>query len=167
MKMQRTQKLTNDPSIKGNLSAEEIVKTDWQRNYEKFGFPLNFLRQKVKDHIDMGGQIVRMRNTLTLLTMEKGSDEAMFHTITADVYEVYMSMMQLLALGLAKARNIQTIYTYVSDKSPYRMAKKLFGDKNVDIQESELEQNGKYKLTINIGDYYRSGKKFAEEQGGN
>ena len=135
MKPQRAQKIGNDPSIKGNLTADQIVET-----------------------------VVRMRNTLVLLTMDKGADEAMFHTITADVYEVYMTMMQLLALSLAKARNVETIYTYVNDKAPYRMARKLFGDSNVDFEESDLEQKGKYKLTIDIGDYYRAGQKTAVAQ---
>jgi hypothetical protein len=164
MKPQRAQKLGNDPSIKGNLTAEKIVETDWKRNYEKKGIPLLSIKKWIKHHVDTGGQVVRLRNTLVLLTMDEGSDEAMFHTITADVYEVYMTMMQLLALSMAKARNVETMYTYVNDKSPYRMARKLFGDSNVDFEEADLEQEGKYKLTIDVGDYYRAGQKAAEAQ---
>jgi hypothetical protein len=162
MKPQRAQKLSDDPSIKGNLTADQIVETDWKRNYEKKGIPLLSIKKWIKRHVDTGGQVVRLRNTLVLLTMDKGSDEAMFHTITADVYEVYMTMMQLLALSMAKARNVETMYTYVNDKSPYRMARKLFGDTNVDFEESDLEQEGKYKMTIDVGDYYRAGQKTAE-----
>ena len=164
MKTSSQSKKVNDPSIKGNLSAEEIVRTDWKRNYEKKGIPLSFLKQKVKSHVDSGGQVVRIRNTLALFSIEEGSNEAMFHTITADVYEVYMSMMQLLALSLAKVRNIEKIYTYIDDKQPYRMASKLYGESNVKFEESDVQQNGKYKLTINVGNYYRSGLKAGEAQ---
>jgi len=118
----------------------------------------------VKSHVDSGGQVVRIRNTLVLFSIEEGSNNAMFHTITADVYEVYMSMMQLLALSLAKVRNIEKIYTYVEDKKPYSMARKLYGDANVNFEESELQENGNYKLTIDIGSYYRSGLKNSEAQ---
>ncbi len=164
MKPQRAQKIGDDPSLKGNLTGDQIVEADWKRNYEKKGVPLLSMKKLIKHHVDTGGQVVRMRNTLVLLTMDEGSDEAMFHTITADVYEVYMTMMQLLALSLAKARNVETIYTYVDDKAPYRMARKLFGDSNVDFEESDLAQEGKYKMTIDVGDYYRSGQKAAEAQ---
>ena len=164
MKPLRAQKTQDDPSLKGNLTADQIVETDWKRNYEKKGIPLLSIKKVIKHHVDTGGQVVRMRNTLVLLTMDEGADEAMFHTITADVYEVYMAMMQLLALSLAKARNVETIYTYVNDKSPYRMARKLFGDNNVDFEESDLRQEGKYKMTIDIGDYYRAGQKSVEMQ---
>jgi hypothetical protein len=162
MKIPRASKNENDPSIKGNLSAEEIVRTDWKRNYEKKGIPLASLKQSIKDHVDDGGQMGRMRNTLIFLKINEGEDDVLFHTFTADVYEVYMSMMQLFSLSLAKTRGIETLYTFVSDKSAYRMASKLYGKENVDIEEEDNQENGKYKLTIDIGEAYRQGQRAVE-----
>ena len=166
MKTNRANAIADNPSIKGNLTAEQIVTEDWKRNYEKKGIPLIALKRKVKSHVDNGGQVVRLRNTLALLTMEEGENIAEFHTITADTYQVYASTMQLLSLSLAKVRNIETIYTYINDKSPYNMAKKLYGEPYVSLEESDLQRNGKYKLTINIGKYYSDNLNASNMQAG-
>jgi hypothetical protein len=164
MKKQPPKKPQNDPSIKGNMSAEDIVRADWKRNYEKLGVPLLDFKQMIKEHVEQGGQVVRLRNTLFLLTMEQGGYEAEFQVITADLNDVYATMFQLFGLSLAKSRNVESMFTFTDDKKMVDMALKIFGKDNTRLEESDVEDDYKYKLTIDIGNYYSSGQKSAEAQ---
>jgi hypothetical protein len=155
----------NNPAVKGNLTAEEIVRTDWQRNYERKGIPLMAAKRAIKEHVDAGGAVFRMRNTLILVTPEDGYIEVEFHTVTADPMEVYQSMMLMFFLGLNEDQGTETATTYVDDKSPFRMIKRMVGPDFVDIDESDNPDVGKYVITMDIGPFARAMQAQAAKQG--
>lgn len=155
MKLTRYASDKDNPAIKGNLSAEDIVRADWERNYKKKGISLGQAKLGVKAHVDAGGAVFRMRNTLILVTPEDDFAEVKFHTITADPAEVYQSLMLMFFLGLAQSKGTQTAFTYVNDRSAYRMAKRIVGESFVDIDESDDPKVGKYVLTLDLAGLIR------------
>lgn len=151
MKLARYASNKDNPAIKGTLTAEEIVRADWKRHYEKRGVPLDAARLSVKAHVDKGGAVFRLRNTLILVTPDDDWNEIEFHTITADLGEVYQVLVLLFFLGLNKSKGTQVAFTYINDRNAYRMAKKFLGADFVDIDNSDDPDKGKYLLVIDIG----------------
>jgi hypothetical protein len=166
MKLARYASNKDNPAIKGTLTAEEIVRADWERHYEKKGIPLDVARLSVKAHVDNGGAVFRLRNTLILVTPAEDWSEVEFHTITADLGEVYQTLMLLFFLGLNKSKGTQIAFTYINDRNAYRMAKKLFGADFVDIDESDDPDKGRYSLVIDIGSMASAAQTRQAMQGG-
>lgn len=156
MKLTRYARDKNSAAVKGLLSVDEIIKEDWRRNYKKSGVSATALATIIKDSIDNGAQPMRLRNTIVLITPDEDDPTTMqFHTVTADPYEIYTTLITRLFVALAKTQGAETLYTGVPDKSALRMAKRTFGDKFVDLEEDGPADN-KYTLTIDIGDFYRT-----------
>jgi hypothetical protein len=63
-------------------------------------------------------------------------------------------------LGLSKDQGTEVAFTYVDSKSAARMAKKMFSDKFVDIEESDTPDEGKYRLTLDLSGFMQ----FAQAQ---
>lgn len=164
MKLPRYASNKDNPAVKGNLTAEEIVRADWARNYEKKGISLITAKQSIKAHVDSGGDVFRLRNTIILVTPKDGYTEVEFHTITADPAEVYQTMMLLFLLGLNKAQGTELAYTYADDRTAYRMAKKLVGN-NIDIDESDDPDAGKYVLSFDLAGLARESQARLAAQG--
>ena len=160
MRLSRYASDKNNSAIKGNLTAEEIVRADWERNYKKKGVPLLAAKMMVKRHVDSGGAVFRLRNTLFLITPVAGFIEVKFHTITADPVEVYQPLALMFFLGLNKDQGTEVAFTYINDKSAARMAKKILSDKFVDVEESDSPDEGKYRLTVDLSGFVQ----FAQMQ---
>ena len=152
MRLTKYAKDKNNPAIKGNMSMRDILHTDWERNYKKTGVSFEDAVRSLGEQIESGMKASRLRNTI-LLYKDEDNDGMLFHTVTADPYEVYVVMFMMLSLGLHKALEVDVLYTYVKDRSPYRFATKIFGKDFVDLEESDLEGTDKYKLTIDIADF--------------
>lgn len=165
MKPVKFAKYKDNPAVKGLLSVEDLVKADWEHNYKKKGIPLDSARIAVKQFVDDGHRVYRLRNTLIFLDPDVENEDVEFHTVTADPYEVYVTMMQRFMLGLVAETGADTAFTYVDDKNAYRMAKKAVGEGYADIEESDEPQKGKYKVILEIGTYYHDMKQRADQQG--
>ena len=165
MKLQKYATDKDNSAVKGNLTAEEIVRADWERNYKKSGVPLGAAKMAVKRHVDDGGDVFRMRNTIILLTSNDDYEDVEFHTITADPQEVYQVTMLMFLLGLNKAKGTQTAVTYVDDKRAYRMASKMLGKDYVDIETSNDADQGKYALTLDLDGLASNLQREAATQG--
>ena len=162
----RYQQQKDNPAVKGNLTVEQIVKADWERNYAKSGIGLDDLRIIVKDHVEEGNDIFRLRNTIFLVTPEGGYEEVKFHTLTADTYETYMTLVMLFLLALNKDQGTQEAYTYLPDKTMYRAARKLFKD-FIDIEDARDDEDADapYKVTIDIAGFANYGTQLAAQRG--
>jgi hypothetical protein len=153
-------------SIKGNLSVEEIVKADWERNYKAAGIPLDTARLLVKEHVDDNQPIYRMRNTIFLITPENGFDDVLFHTITADPIEVYKTMLMMFFLGLNADQGTETVYTYVDDKKMYRSVRPMYKE-YIDIEPADDgDEQGKYLLTVDIAGFVANARQIQAAQRG-
>lgn len=151
MKLTKYAKDKNNPAVKGLLSTREILHSDWERNYKKSGVSFEDAVNNLAAQIQSGMKAAKLRNTILFYKLEDDG-EALFHTITADPYEVYAVVALQLALGLHKAKGVDVMYTYVKDRSSYRMASKMF--KNfVDLEESDVEGTDKYKLTLYVAEF--------------
>jgi hypothetical protein len=151
MKLQKYADNKENPAIKGNLTAEEIVRTFWERNYKKTDVSFVSVKLMIKSHVDSGGDVFRLRNTIILITPDDDYEEVEFHTFTADPSEVYQSLMLMFFLGLNKSKGTQTAFTYTEDKRAYRMASKLVGKDYVELEKTDNPDLGKYVLTLDIG----------------
>jgi len=165
MKLQKYATNKENPAIEGNLTAEEIVRTFWERNYEKTGVSLISVKMMIKNHVDSGGDVFRLRNTIILITPDDDYEEVEFHTFTADPSEVYQSVMLMFFLGLNKAKGTQTAFTYTEDKRAYRMAIKMIGKDYVDIEKSDSPDTGKYVLTLDLGGLVLRSQQKAADKG--
>ena len=152
-------------SIKGNLSVEEIVKADWERNYKPAGIPLDDARLSVKEHVDDNQPIYRMRNTIFLITPENGFEDVMFHTITADSLEVYKTTLMLFFLGLNADQGTETAYAYVDDKKMYRSVRPMYRE-YLDIEPADDDEKGKYLLTLDIAGFVANARQIQAAQRG-
>lgn len=158
MKLSRYASQKDNPAVKGDLTAEEIVRADWERNFKKSGVSFEQAKGGIKAHVDAGMPVFRMRNTIILLSPDPDYETAEFHTITADPYEVYVVTMLMFMLGLARSKNTQTVYSYVNDQKPVRMAEKTFGADNVIAEPSDEPDKGKLKLSIDIASVLADGE---------
>lgn len=151
MKLTKYAKDKNNPAIKGLMSTQEILRADWERNYKKAGVSFEDAVQSLGEQVQSGMKAAKLRNTI-LFYKNEDDGEALFHTVTADPYEVYTVLLMQLALGLHKAAGVDVLYTYIKDRATYRMASKIFKD-FVDLEESDTEGTDKYKLTLYIADF--------------
>tara|TARA_R110000796_G_scaffold75168_3_gene168728 strand:+ start:772 stop:1257 length:486 start_codon:yes stop_codon:yes gene_type:complete len=151
MKLTKYARDKTNPAVKGLMSMREILQSDWERNYKKAGVSFEEAVESLGEQIESGMKAAKLRNTILFYKIEDDG-EALFHTVTADPYEVYMVLFMQLALGLHKAAGVDMLYTYVKDRTTHRMASKIFKD-FVDLEESDLEDTDKYKLTIYIADF--------------
>jgi hypothetical protein len=151
MKIPRYSANKNSLAIKGNLTAEEIVRSDWERNYKNTEVTLDDLKFVIKDHVDEGLPIYRFRNTLVLVTPENGFEEIEFHTLTADPFEIYTSLMMMFFISLAKNEGTQLAYTYVDDKKVFRAIKRMVGEFGSLEDNEEDPELGKYIFVFEVG----------------
>jgi hypothetical protein len=152
MKPQRFNSKKDIPSVKGNLTVEEIVRTDWERNFKQAGYSLDDARRAIKSHVDNGLPIYRLRNTLFLITPQDDFETVEFHTVTADTREVYVPMLVMFMSALHMKQNTEIAFTYVNDKQTYNLAAPMFGQ-DVDIEESDDRNKGKYKVVIDLDSF--------------
>ena len=148
------------------MSVEDIVRSEWERDHEKKGVPLLNLRKFVKQHVDLGGQVVRLRNSLFLLRIDEGSKEAKFVPMTADVTNVFLTMLQLFALGLAKSRGVEELTVSTDENAQVVMMQKLFGDDYVSVKDAGTPEKQSFNVTTHIGEYYRANLKASEAEKG-
>lgn len=143
----------NNPAIKGNLSAEEIVRADWERNYKKMGVTFDQTKMAIKVHVDEGEPVFRVRNTIILINPENGYEEVKFHTITADPFEVYTSLLLMFFISLNKQKGTQIAYTYLNDKKIFRAIKRLVGEFGSLESNDEDPSKGKYMFVLELGPF--------------
>lgn len=155
----------NNPAIKGNLSAEEIVRADWERNYKGKDVSFGAAKQNIKQHVDAGYPVFRFRNTIVLVTPENGFEEVKFHTLTADPFEVYTSLLLMFFISLARNQGTQIAYTYLDDKKIFRAIKRLTGDFATLEPNDEDPEKGKYMITFEVGPFVAAMQQKAAERG--
>jgi hypothetical protein len=153
MKVPRFSSNKDNPAIKGMMSAEDITRADWERNYKQKGISFPQAKMSIKAHVDSGQPIFRVRNTLILLTLEDGFEEVKFHTVTADPFEVYSSMMLMFLVSLSRNKGTQIAYTYIDDKKIFRAIKRLVGEYGELDSNDQDPEKGKYILTLEIGPF--------------
>jgi len=141
-------------SVQGNLTTDEIIVFDWERSYtKKSGLTVDDLRQSVIDHVQNGGDVYRIRNTLFLISPQDGDyTEVKFHTLTADPREVYIPLMLLFFIGLNKTNGTEVAYTYSPSKAIYRMFKHMLGS-YMEIEDVKDDPNADapYMITVDVG----------------
>ena len=54
MKLSRYASQKDNPAVKGDLTAEEIVRADWERNFKKSGVSFEQAKGGIKAHVDAG-----------------------------------------------------------------------------------------------------------------
>jgi hypothetical protein len=137
----------------GKMSAEDIIRADWARNYESEGVPLNLARAAVKVHTDDGLPIARLGNTLILITPKDDFKTVKFHTLTADDFESYFSIILKFLIALNQKRGTQIAYTYLDDKRIFDVIKRNLSS-YIFLEPNEDEpQKGKFKLIFEIGQF--------------
>jgi endo-1,4-beta-D-glucanase Y len=156
MKISRYAANKDDPAVKGNLTADEIVRTDWERNFKAKGFSIGQAKMAIKKRIDAGEAVFRMRNTLFLVAPVDGFIEVEIHAVTADPSEVFQTMTFIFLLGLNADQGTQSAYTYANDRKVFRMFSRLFGASFVDIDDSEEPKKGKYIATLDLMGFVRA-----------
>ena len=160
MTPERAKKLGKSPAVQGNMSIEDIVKADWKRNFEGRGFTLDDARMAVAQHAQ-SGEVARLRNTLFLLPDIQGDEERVeFHTVTADPFEVYSTLLLMFALALAEKTDIQYLFSYINDKAIYRRLRRVLGDA-ADVEDSPNEDKGRYMATIDLPLLYDNARRHA------
>jgi endo-1,4-beta-D-glucanase Y len=163
MKLSRYAADKNNPAVKGNLTAEEIVRTDWERNFKDKGFSFPQVKMAIKNRVDAGEAVFRLRNTLFLVAPRDGFIEVEVHAVTADPSEVFQTMTSLFLLGLHMDQGTESVYTYTNDRKVFRMFSRLFGNTYVDIDDSDDPEKGKYVTTLDVVGIVRA----AQAQKGN
>lgn len=156
MKLSRYAADKDNPAIKGNLTADEIVRTDWERNFKAKGISIGQAKMAIKARVDAGEAVFRMRNTLFFVAPIDGFIEVEVHAVTADPSEVFQTMTLLFLLGLNKDQDTQSAYTYSNDRKVFRMFSRLFGASFVDIDDSDDEKKGKYVVTLDLVGFVRA-----------
>lgn len=140
------------------MSIEDIVRTDWERNYKGSGISLNVARLAVKSHVDKKLPIYRVGNTLILLIPRGNIDLVKFHTITADPVKTFFGLLLQFFISLSMNDGTEVAYTTISNDNIYNMVKKMFGDYVTLEPNNEEPEKGKYLLTIQIGPFVRDMK---------
>jgi hypothetical protein len=156
MKISRYAANKDDPAVKGNLTSDEIVRTDWERNFKEKGFSLVQVKMAIKKRIDAGEAVFRLRNTLFLVAPIDGFIEVEIHAVTADPSEVFQTMTFLFLLGLNADQGTQSAYTYANDRKVFRLFLRLFGASFVDIDDSDEPEKGKYIVTLDLMRFVRA-----------
>jgi len=156
MKLSRYAANKDDPAVKGNLTADEIVRTDWERNFKEKGFSLVQAKMALKGRIDAGEAVFRLRNTLFFVIPKDGFIEVEVHAVTADPSEIFQTMTLLFLLGLHMDQGTQSMHTYANDRKVFRMLSRLFGETFVDIDDSDAPEKGKYVTTVDLVEFVRA-----------
>lgn len=165
MTPERAEKLASNPAVKGNLSLDEIVKTDWEKHYKSKGIPIEQARKSVAVRAKQG-QIVRLRNTLFLLPHASGDEDSLeFHTITADPKEMYVSLMFMFLLGVGGKTDIDYMYSYTDDKKAYKAFQPLLGE-FIEFEPTEEEGKPKYTITFNVRQLFNKAQAAQRQRGG-
>jgi hypothetical protein len=167
MKIPRYTTNKDNPAIKGALTAEQIVRADWERNYKGSGVSYEQAVANLQQLLAAEYPTVKLRNTIVVLIPEDDYEEVEFHTITADPFEVYFTNMVTFFTALSMKRGTQYVFTYLNDKKMFRQVKGYFGD-YASIEPNEDDpKRGKYILTLEIGPFVAEmQRRSAEENNG-
>jgi hypothetical protein len=150
----------------GSMSVDNILRTDWEKNYKDKGIPLEVARASFKVQIDTGSLVFRMGNTLILFVPEDDFQVIKFHTITANGFEEFLSIVLKFLISAYKTRGAQVAYTYLNDKTIYDVIKKGYGSYMMLEPNDDDSSKGKYKLIIEIGSLVREMEKRGKEPNG-
>lgn len=154
MKPKRYKEGQKNPAVEGNLSIEDIVRLDWEREYKGTDVELDDVRVRMNEFINQGGLVARLRNTLFLYTpLEDNFEEVLFDITTADTTEVCESFIIRFFLGLNEDKGTTTLYTFADDKSTYKIMRKLFTDEFVDMEETNDPELRGVGITIDLEGY--------------
>lgn len=135
----------------GKMSAEDIIRIDWEKNYKDKGLDYQRARAIFRAKIEDGAFIARLGNTLIVLFPEDNFYIVKFHTISADDFENLITNMLKFFIALHKTRGTSIAYTFVNDRLLYNKLRKAFGSYlNLEPNE-ESPDKGKYKLVFEIG----------------
>jgi hypothetical protein len=135
----------------GQMSVEDILRTDWEKNYKDKGVSYEEARASFKGLIDSGFEAGRIGNTIVFFKKEGDGSEALFHTITADEYEQYFYNVLRFLMALYKKREIGTVFTHINDKKIFNKIRKNLGSYVIFEPNEDDPSRGKYKLTLEIG----------------
>ena len=134
-------------------SVEEIIASDWKRNYSTTSkVSLDQINGILQQHVADGNPVYRLQNTLYIVTPSNGGyTEVKFHTLTADPREAYLTNMVMLLLWLYKTKGTEIAYSYVVNKTLYRMLKRIFGA-YLDIEDARDDPNADapYLVTLDL-----------------
>jgi hypothetical protein len=142
-------------AAKGNISVDDIVRTEWERSYRNSGISYELLKGIIIKHVEDGNDVYRLRNTVYLVTPDdEDYSEVRVDAFTADPREVYMTMTMMLCLGLNQSRGTEIVYTYTPSKALYRSFRKIFGDAG-DIEDAKDDPNATapYRLYVDIPEF--------------
>ena len=163
------EKFAKDPSVQGNMSVEDIIKRDWERNYKgKAGITAQDLENVIRYHITKGGEIYRFRNTLFLVTPEDGGfDVIKMHSITGDIFELYITALLLFLATMNQTNGTEEVYTYTPDKVVYRKLKNIFSE-FLDIEDArdDPDADANYKLVLDLAGYMQRIQAASQQQRG-
>jgi len=165
MKIPRYDAKKDNPAVKGNLPPEEIVRVDWERNYKNSGISYEQAAGNLQQLLASGNPAARLRNTIVVLMPEDDYEEVEFHTITADPFEVYFTLITNFFVALSMKRGTQYVYTYLDDKKMFRQVKNYFGEYSSIEPNEDNPNRGKYVLTIEIGPFVTAMQRKAAEGG--
>ena len=164
-----SEKLAKDPSVQGNMSVEDIIKRDWERNYKgNAGVTAQDLENMVRYHISKNGDIYRFRNTLFLVTPEDGDyDTIKMHSITGDIYEMYIMAMLAFLATMSQTQGTEEVYSYSPDKTIYRKLKTIFSE-YLDIEDArdDPDADANYKLVLDLAGYMQRIQAASQQQRG-
>ena len=164
-----SKKYAKDPSVQGNMSVEDIIKRDWERNYKgKAGVTTQELENLVRHHIAAGGGVHRFRNTLFLVAAEDGDYEMIgVYCITGDLYELYVVALLTFLISMNQTQGTEEVHMYVPDKVMYRKLRGVFaGFMDIEnIQGTAGGSNG-YMLIVDLAGYIRHIQTASKQQGG-
>lgn len=164
-----SEKFAKDPSVQGNMSVEDIITRDWERNYKgkKSSTPKD-LEVLVRRHIIEGGEIYRFRNTLFLVTPEDGDYSVVYmYFITGDLYEMYVTALLAFLATMYQTHNTEEVYIYAPDKPIYRKLKGLFsGFMDIEGVDDTTDSSDGYKLVVDLSGYMQHLQSASAQQRG-
>lgn len=150
-----SEKYAKDPSVQGNMSVEDIIKRDWERNYKgkKSSTTVEDVEILIRQHIKIGGEIYRFRNTLFLVTPDDPEyQEVRMLTISADFLDMYLPSLLMMLATLSQQHDTQEVTLYIPDKSIYRKIKPIF-DGFLDIETVEEDEDLRYTVVVDLVGY--------------
>jgi hypothetical protein len=147
-----TDKYAQDPSVQGEISVADIIKRDWERNYaKKSGISLDALENVVRRHVDSGGEVYRIRNTLFLVVPEDGHDVVKMHSLTADVFEIYAYALLTFVVSMGQEQGTQELYSYVPDMKLYNRIRPMFRDfLSIEDAKDDPDADSRYRVILDV-----------------
>lgn len=137
----------------GDMSVEDILRIDWERNYKDKGIDFMVARASFKVLIDSGALAGRLGNTIIFVIPVEGFYVVKFHTMSADDFDTFTVLLLKFFISLHKTKGTSVAFTYVNDKIVFNKIRKTYGQ-YVFLEENEDEpQKGKYKLILEIGSF--------------